>query len=564
MRLIKFSITNYRSITKAHQITISDLTVLVGKNNEGKSNILKALNLAMNTLQEHALTQRRPRQLPSNVRMRREGSYFWERDFPVGLQERKQGTQSIFVLEFGLDEKETEEFRSVIGSNLNGFLPVTIKYGKENKYTLDISKQGKGAKSLSDKSAKISQFIAEKLYFNYIPAVRTDQEAISIIREMLSDELSVLEQEPEYIQALETIATLQRPILKNLAQKIKEPVAKFLPNIKNVDIVISENLRMSSVRRDVDVIIDDGFATSIEYKGDGVKSLATLALLRNKYSIDGASIIAIEEPESHLHPSAIHQLKDIIFELSKENQVIISTHNPLFVDRNNIASNIIINDRTAKPAKHIKEVRDVLGIQASDNLVNANYALVVEGSEDTVSLKALLPVLSNKLATAIKNHMLVIDDIGGASNLSYKLSLLSNSLCITYVLLDNDKSGNEAYDKAEQKGLISLKNCTFIMCQGMKEAEFEDVLNFDLYKLTIQEKFGVNLDIKEFRNSAKKWSERVKDAFLKQGKLWNDKIESEVKMVVADCVKQQPSNALNPHKRSSIDALVVGLEEIIH
>lgn len=50
MKLISFSITNYRSITTAHKIEISNLTVLVGKNNEGKSNILNALNTAMMTL----------------------------------------------------------------------------------------------------------------------------------------------------------------------------------------------------------------------------------------------------------------------------------------------------------------------------------------------------------------------------------------------------------------------------------------------------------------------------------------------------------------------------------
>lgn len=37
MRLIRFSVTNYRSITTAHKIQMSNMTVLVGKNNEGKS-----------------------------------------------------------------------------------------------------------------------------------------------------------------------------------------------------------------------------------------------------------------------------------------------------------------------------------------------------------------------------------------------------------------------------------------------------------------------------------------------------------------------------------------------
>lgn len=50
MKLITFSITNFRSITNAHKINLEDITVLLGKNNEGKSNIIKALSIGMNII----------------------------------------------------------------------------------------------------------------------------------------------------------------------------------------------------------------------------------------------------------------------------------------------------------------------------------------------------------------------------------------------------------------------------------------------------------------------------------------------------------------------------------
>ena len=46
------------------------------------------------------------------------------------------------------------------------------------------------------------------------------------------------------------------------------------------------------------------------------ESLAALAMLKDKHFIKAASIIAIEEPEVHLHPSAIHQLIEVILGLS--------------------------------------------------------------------------------------------------------------------------------------------------------------------------------------------------------------------------------------------------------
>lgn len=47
MELVNFSVTNFRSITKAHKVSVSDTTVLIGRNNEGKSNLLRALDVAM-------------------------------------------------------------------------------------------------------------------------------------------------------------------------------------------------------------------------------------------------------------------------------------------------------------------------------------------------------------------------------------------------------------------------------------------------------------------------------------------------------------------------------------
>ncbi|MGH8336206.1 MAG: AAA family ATPase, partial [Gammaproteobacteria bacterium] len=39
-------------------------------------------------------------------------------------------------------------------------------------------------------------------------------------------------------------------------------------------------------------------------------------------------VIAIEEPESHLHPRAIHEFKEVILELAQKHQVLLTSHNP--------------------------------------------------------------------------------------------------------------------------------------------------------------------------------------------------------------------------------------------
>ena len=565
MKLVNFSVTNFRSITNAHKILISKTTILVGQNNEGKSNVLKALDLAMDVLKEHASVGIESLKFAAAKGFRLdsdERSYSWNRDFPIALQGAISRKQTIFRLEFFLEDEEIAEFSQEIKSSLNGTLPIEIRIGKDGEASVKVSKRGKGGKSLTAKSWKIAQFIGNKISFNYIPAIRTDTEAMRVIGEMLSNRLRVLEDEKTYQKALDTISELQKPLLKDLAQKIKEPLVEFLPNIQAVKIEMSEQSRRARFRSDFEVIIDDGTPTRLEFKGDGVKSLAALGLLKGRDDVSGASIIAIEEPESHLHPAAIHQLNDVIESLAGENQIILSTHNPLFIDRQNIKSNIIIKKGRATPAKNVGEIREILGIKASDNLVNASYVLLVEGMDDKISLTALMTFLSGILGKALRSNHLIIDEIGGAGNLSYKLSLLSNSLCVCHTFLDNDDSGRKAFEKAESDRLLSLKNCTMVICKGMKNSELEDCFEPVVYKQSIGDGFGVDLDVSEFRSDSK-WSRRMEAVFLNQGKQWNTKIKKTVKEVVAQSVSDQPDIALNAHKRNSIDALVRSLESLL-
>jgi AAA15 family ATPase/GTPase len=68
MRLGLFSVKNFRSITSAEKLPLGDFTVLVGPNNEGKSNILEALALGMQELSNP--TPSRTRYLPGPRRYR--------------------------------------------------------------------------------------------------------------------------------------------------------------------------------------------------------------------------------------------------------------------------------------------------------------------------------------------------------------------------------------------------------------------------------------------------------------------------------------------------------------
>ena len=55
----------------------------------------------------------------------------------------------------------------------------------------------------------------------------------------------------------------------------------------------------------------------------------------------------------------------------------------------------------------------------------------------------------------------------------------------------------------------------------------------------------------------------MKRTFKSQGKNWSEAIEKEVKVTVAQGVPGNHEISLNKHKRTSIDALIRSLEEMI-
>ena len=558
MKLSDFSVVNYRSITTARKIKTNNMTVLVGKNNEGKSNILRALTLAMGIMKIYS---KDPRSLQIAVRPYLKNHYSWEKDYPISLQEKNPNGWSSIDLNFELDEQDILAIRSMTGIRLSGCIPVRVSTnGAAAK--IDIPKRGTAAFADADNKKKIIEYVCFKIDFNFIPAVRTEYDALRVVDSLIEKSLETLDTNPDYINAMNKIEELQQGILDGISNQIIEPLQEFLPTVRNVQIHIQNERRRIAMRRNTEIIIDDGTPTPIQQKGDGIKSLTALAILNIPARVDRVSVVAIEEPESHLHPESARQLYDTIMSLSQTHQIVLTTHSPLFVNRTNLKENIIVNDGKATPVKKIKEIRDVLGIHISDNLTNAEHALIVEGEDDKIALEKLLPSMSTKIKRAIQNGTFIIDYIGGAGNLPYKLSFYRNLQCKYHVLLDNDDAGRHAGSEAERQGLLDVRNVTYAICNGSPNAEIEDCYNKAVYENAILNEFGVNINVAEFRGN-KKWSDRIAGCFLSQGKLWNDAMEKRVKLVVANEISEEVDTVLNEHKRSSMDALVTSLETLL-
>lgn len=173
MKLVSFSVENYRSITTARKIPLSDYSLLVGANNEGKSNILHALTLGMDALVEWHRQVRRTSDgrvirsfagVPAG-RYRRMG-YDWNTDYPISKQ-RKASSKSTtnITLEFELNETETQEFKDDIKSNLNGTLPLMISFGQRD-FDVLIKKPGRGQAPLTKKVLELPTLYLKEFHLS--------------------------------------------------------------------------------------------------------------------------------------------------------------------------------------------------------------------------------------------------------------------------------------------------------------------------------------------------------------------------------------------------------------
>lgn len=494
------------------------------------------------------------------------GGYEWERDFPQSLQESDPNGRSSMDFDFSLTEDEIDEFQGAVGSRLNGNLPIRVQFGG-GRPQFSVRKQ-RHSRVLSAKRDEIAEFVAERVQLQYIPAVRSADVSANIVRTMLRRELAVAEEQAEYRAAMEQLRRLQKPILDRIAASLSERMQELLPDVSRIAIEMDER-RSPLAFGDVHVIVDDGTPTDLEFKGDGVQSLAALSIIQHYSSTTARAkefILAVEEPESHLHPKAIHALRSVLSETASQQQVVLTTHSPLFINRLQISSNIIVERTRARPASSVQELRDLLGVRTSDNLEHAEVVLIVEGPEDELALRALLAERSDALRQALADGTLTIRPLFGGGKLTYVLAELRDSLASVHAFLDHDATGQAAAETAAQEGLLDMTDRTFALLPGApRETEFEDLVDPAVYAETFQDRFGISVTSPWMTRLGKgKWSQRLPVVVKSSGQSWSDNDLSQYKSAVAQAVATSPGGALKPAAASVIDALVTALESKLH
>lgn len=180
-----------------------------------------------------------------------------------------------------------------------------------------------------------------------------------------------------------------------------------------------------------------GHFSSVEHLGNGMKSIYMLSLLET-YIEDQKrlpSIIIVEYPELFLHPSLQKTAAEILYKLSKKNQVIFTTHSPNMVSnftRGQICQIILDKEgySVARQNMDIDGILNDLGYSANEFL-NVDFVFIVEGKQD----KSRLPLLLEKYYTEVH------DENGKLS----RISIITTNSCTNIKTYANLKYMNQLY-----------------------------------------------------------------------------------------------------------------------
>ena len=160
MRLQAFSVKNFRSIHDTAEIRLNNnCIVLVGANNEGKSNLLQALNIAFSILDGSITISRRFR----SMRYSRVNSISFENDFPI--QKANDEEKIIeFKLIFSLSEEDFDKSHLFTETSKEIVVNISIQPPRNMSFSIKIDNK----KNISEKDQEaIIHVINTSIYFRY-------------------------------------------------------------------------------------------------------------------------------------------------------------------------------------------------------------------------------------------------------------------------------------------------------------------------------------------------------------------------------------------------------------
>ncbi|WP_033356403.1 ATP-dependent nuclease [Burkholderia ubonensis] len=368
-RLHKLTISNFRAIgAKPVTIELDDIVVLVGPNNAGKSSILRAYEVVMESGKLNELTIE---------------------DFPSARlpEEGKADVLPTIELETVLYEDSKPPAKQWIDVKANGDRHVRERWvwrtpGKPEKRGYNVEAGGWDSDHGPWGVAGVAQINRPEPH--RIEAFANPQEQaeeiVSLLQEAIKEKLKDVSKKSEaesgeksqYGQLLESVADLQKRVAVDALEAIRDVNNDLSKSISDVfpDFSITLDARPED---DLERVVSffrsspilrmgpvGGHQSTLERQGSGARRTLLWTALRilaehartkkGKGEVsERPHVLLIDEPEMCLHPTAIRDACRVLYSLpqSKKWQVMVTTHSPIFIDLSRDNTSIVRVQREA-------------------------------------------------------------------------------------------------------------------------------------------------------------------------------------------------------------------------
>lgn len=533
MRKIKIDeirIDGFRGL-KDFKMSLSETTVLTGMNNVGKTSVLKALQLLFGN-----------------------SSFLAAEDLHIDNNDKS--TQIIVdakIIAIGEDGKRTANFSEVweiafgeanikMDAEEYAYVPMRVKYTfqtLQNSFNRDmhiLNEWESAGIAWQDLKGKKSTIKGDYFQFHYLDAKRDIQDDLKVrtsyLGKMLGDVASnydpkdVAELE-EKISSLNAEAIEKSNVLKNIQESLKGIDTTMDSSGKVYVSPFAKKLRDLNKSLTIHYGTEDSSFT-MDYHGMGTRSWSSMLSFRafvkqicNSKNPDEEAflpIIAIEEPEAHLHPNAQKQLYKQMNDMPGIK--IISTHSPYVAacaelselrgmyksDEKTVCGSLPVTKLTSEEQRKIRQAV----LTSNGELLFAKAIVLGEGETE---VQALPIFCQQHLGLTPVESGLSFVDAKGCGNY-YPFVALADAFQIPwYIFSDGEKETQKGLKKllkktyGEDRDLTEQKNIFIIP----DEKDFEGMLLVDGYKDEIEKaieqlkgKGYINEFIRENNHKSKK------------------------------------------------------------
>lgn len=575
MLLKQITIQNFRGIDKLDKFEISNLNTFVGKNDAGKSIILRAIERFFDVKQfdtkdvfkgkaDNETTSIELSFLPSvvvdDLALDSNKLITIKKEFPLVNGKPKPAE---FYLSSDFSEEKYQDLWNKKEQDLNqiisdlGEQPNKSGRGKKNILRIEQIKGILADKERKDAYHELGDFLKniEKAYEITLPEYSLFDAEQDLDIEATNFQSQFKPIIASYFEnAKDKTVEIEKGLKSELAnefEEIRKYMTKNVSGLKKLNPTTEFDWSKSLKKFDLNLEFEgQNFDVPISHKGTGFKRLLMVAYfeyLASKKNIPN-QIFAIEEPETYLHPSAQEDLLNSIIKISENSQFFLTTHSPVFAGATDGKNSILVTKDESGISHYAREEENIieqiikeLGIRPDYNLIKGiKYLIFVEGKDDIHFLNCYAKTVLGK--DLEKDQILCVIGGGGSlknyADLDLFKKLKGSNLYSVMIDGDSKENGKEKWserikskcdtDKADFKKLTKREIENYCnpktICRKCSDLKFEDIKIEDdtdvqkhLKELGLVQKFKNGINVEVFNDMTKEeWEEIDKGSEIKQ------------------------------------------------